>query len=54
MPDKIIANFDYPPIPLRDFDWSAVTDNYEPGCPIGHGPTKAAAIADLIEQLEAN
>lgn len=41
----------YPPIPLRDHDWSAVTDNYEPGHPIGWGRTEQAAIDDLIERL---
>lgn len=49
---KIITNYIYPPIPDRRFDWSAVTDNYEPGQPIGYGPTKEAAIADLQELLE--
>jgi hypothetical protein len=53
---KIITNFDYPPIPIRQFDWSAVTDNYDGAedshCPIGHGRTEAEAIADLLEQLE--
>jgi len=44
---KIITEFIYPPIPNRRFDWSAVTDNYEPGCPIGYGPTEQAAIDDL-------
>jgi len=41
------------PIPDRNFDWSAVdADTYDgPGCPIGWGPTEAAAIADLIDQL---
>lgn len=42
----------YPPIPTRDFDWSAVTDSYEPGMPIGYGPTPQAALNDLLEQIE--
>jgi hypothetical protein len=42
----------YPPIPVRQWDWSAVDDKtYEPGCPIGWGRTEQAAIDDLIEQL---
>lgn len=41
-----------PPIPLRDFDYTAVDDNYEPGCPIGFGPTPASALADLMEQFD--
>jgi len=40
-----------PPIPVRDCDWSAITDDYEPGHPVGTGPTEEAAILDLIEQL---
>ena len=49
---KIVTNFDFPPIPRRDHDWSAVTDDYEPGHPIGNGETELKAIADLLEQLE--
>lgn len=49
---KIRTENVYPPIPVRDYDWSAVDDNtYEPGCPIGWGRTEQAAIDDLIEQL---
>jgi hypothetical protein len=51
---KIITQFIYPPIPPRDFDWSAVTDNYEAGDPIGYGRTEWAAIRDLKEQLESD
>lgn len=40
------------PIPTDRFDWSAITDDYEPGDPIGFGATEAEAIADLEEQLE--
>jgi hypothetical protein len=60
-PVKIHTAFDYPPIPTRSFDWSAVTDNYD--CdgdsegfftthPVGHGATEDEALADLIGQLE--
>ena len=60
---KIHTSFDYPPIPVRSFDWSAVTDNYDcdcdqdgffSSCPIGHGATEQEAINDLIEQLREN
>lgn len=56
----IITTHVYPPIPIRDFDWQAVTDDFEAEMiesrwhtthPIGHGRTEAAAIADLREQL---
>jgi hypothetical protein len=51
-PIKIKTNFDYPPIPLREFDWSAVTDNYEPGHPVGYGRTEDEAVCDLKDQLQ--
>jgi len=50
---KIITRHDPPPIPIRCFDWSAVTENYDgPGSPIGFGETEAEAIEELQEQLE--
>ena len=48
----IHVEFIYPPIPDRSFDYQATFDGYEPGCPIGHGPTEQAAIDDLHEQFE--
>lgn len=59
----IITEFVYPPIPLRNFDWSAVTDDYDGADidentssrdPIGWGATEAEAIADLKQQLSEN
>ena len=51
---KIITDNPCPPIPARNFDWSAVYDDYdgaaESHCPIGHGETELAAINDLISQ----
>lgn len=49
---KIITNHVYPPIPHRCFDWTAVTDDYEGGAPIGYGATETDAIADLRDQME--
>lgn len=49
---RIITEHVYPPIPIRCFDWCATFDSYEPGSPIGYGPTKEAAIAALLEQVE--
>ena len=49
---RAITEYVRPPIPVRDYDWSAVFENYEPGQPMGWGPTKEAAVADLIEQQE--
>jgi hypothetical protein len=51
---KIIkTSHDFPAIPDRRFDWSAVDDDtYDgPGCPIGRGATEQEAIDDLLEQL---
>ena len=50
---KIHTSFDYPPIPVRNMDWSAVTDDYDADCdqdgffstsPVGHGATEQDAI----------
>jgi hypothetical protein len=49
---KIRVAFVYPPIPQRTFDWSAALDGYEPGDPLGCGPTKWEAVRDLIDQME--
>jgi hypothetical protein len=53
----------FPPIPIRHFDWSAIDSNtYDADCdqegyfsnsPQGSGETEAEAINDLLEQLEA-
>ena len=49
---KIVTRFVYPPIPLRQFDWCAVTEDYDLGSPCGYGRTEVEAIADLMEQLD--
>jgi len=52
---KIETSFIYPPIPVRDYDWMATTDNYEEGDIIGFGKTELDAKNDLIKQfMEAN
>lgn len=45
---KIVTSYDYPPIPDRSCDWSAIRDGYDPGDHIGRGPTEQAAIDDLL------
>jgi hypothetical protein len=45
------TSYDPKPIPTDHFDWSAVTDDYEPGDRVGYGPTEAEAIYDLEDQL---
>lgn len=49
---NIITSYDYPPIPIRSFDWSATLESYEPGDVIGQGKTESDAIRDLLEQIE--
>ena len=40
-----------PPVPSGAYDWQATRrDSYEPGQPLGHGPTRYAAAVDLLEQ----
>jgi len=50
--EKIITSFNYPPIPLRIYDWSAIREGYEPGDLIGYGETEEAAIDSLKRQEE--
>jgi hypothetical protein len=59
---KIRTSFDYPPIPYRGMDWSAIDDDtYDADCdedgffstsPIGRGATEQEAIDDLLQQIE--
>lgn len=59
---RIQTSFDYPPIPVRDMDWSAVDydtydcdcdqDGFFTTCPVGHGSTEQEAIADLLSKIE--
>lgn len=50
---KIVTEYNPPPIPVRDHDWSAIDwDTYDEGAPIGWGKTEQEAIADLMMQLE--
>lgn len=48
----IITRYDPPPIPLRQFDWTAVDDNYDEGSPVGFGRTEQEAIEDLRREIE--
>lgn len=51
---KITTSFEYPPIPIRRSDWSAIdSDTYDgPGCPIGRGENEIEAVRDLLDQME--
>lgn len=49
----IVTSHNRPPIPSRNFDWSAHVDELGADCsPCGHGATEAEAVAELIELLE--
>lgn len=48
---EIITQFDPPPIPIKNSDWVATTDSYEPEDPIGRGATEQEAIDDLLDKL---
>ena len=54
---KIITDFVFPPIPTRNCDWSAVTDNYD-GAPdagpqlTGSGATEDEALAEIKEAID--
>jgi hypothetical protein len=48
----IRTSLQYPPIPVRDFDWQAYEPGYEPGDALGHGATEEEAIAELLAALE--
>lgn len=61
---ELSTSFDYPPIPARSFDWSAIDANtfdadwdghewrYVTSCPIGSGATEQEAIDDLFDKME--
>jgi hypothetical protein len=48
---KLTVDFAYPPIPLRQFDWCVTDQNYEPGYPIGYGPTIQKALENYLESF---
>ena len=45
---KIITIHERPPIPIRDYDWSAIREDYDEGDLIGYGKTEQDAINDLV------
>jgi len=50
MGKKVITSHDYPPIPIRHYDWSAIREDYDAGDLVGYGKTEQEAINDLLEQ----
>lgn len=49
---KIKTRYDTLPIPSKDYDWSAVRENWDLGEPIGYGATEKEAINNLLELEE--
>jgi hypothetical protein len=56
---KIKTNYDFPPIPDRRFDWSAIDEDTYDGAEdsdnrhmIGYGATEQQAIEDLMRLLQ--
>lgn len=47
---KIITSQDCPPIPVRNYDWSASREDWDEGDLIGYGKTEQDAIYDLLEK----
>jgi|TARA_R110000772_G_scaffold72943_1_gene158906 hypothetical protein len=45
--NKIITSHDYPPISVRNYDWSAFREDYDEGDLIGYGETEKEAIDEL-------
>jgi hypothetical protein len=50
MTNGIITSHDYPPIPIREYDWSAIREDYDAGDLIGYGRTEQEAIDNLKQQ----
>lgn len=45
------VDYDPPPIPSNgEFDYQAVSEDYEPGHPIGYGRTAVDALLDLDDK----
>jgi hypothetical protein len=47
---RIVTSHQYPPIPMKEFDWAAYFEGEEDGL-VGYGPTEKAALADLLSQV---
>lgn len=48
--NKIVTAYEFPPIPIRNYDWSASREDWDEGDLIGYGRTEQEAIDDLLEQ----
>jgi hypothetical protein len=50
---NIVTKFDPPPIPDRQYDWSACVEGSDENDHVGWGSTEEAAIEDLKIELES-
>jgi hypothetical protein len=41
-----------PPVPSNRFDWAAWDDDQAPDGAVGYGPTREAAVAELLDELD--
>ena len=48
---KILTDYVFPPIPIRDFDWQACLEGMQESGPYGSGRTEQEAIDELRELL---
>ncbi len=49
MTPKIVTVHNYPPIPIRNMDWTAFYEGCEEKCEYGYGATEQEAIDALFE-----
>lgn len=50
---RIVTVHEYPPIPIRSFDWRAYRDGDEEAGNYGYGRTEQEAIEDLLANEES-
>ena len=51
-PVCIVVSFEYPPVPVRSWDWLAYVDGREERGPQGWGSTREKAVSALLAELE--
>lgn len=52
MREPIKIHYDPPPIPVRNFDYTATFGYWDEGDPIGYGATAEEAKADLLDKVD--
>lgn len=51
-PVCVVLSFEYPPVPVRGWDWMAYVEGREECGPQGWGATRQQAVDDLLERIE--